>query len=165
MTSNLAPNLFEVAMSLGRAHDGDFSVLVERLRSSAPLDNDERQFLADLIEGKRKRRPGRPPALHDELRDVAMIERFLFAQAVGATPKVAEVVASMFGMQADSLHRVHRGLKRDADRYGDLCNRVERMVASYRRLVALRDRRELVQRRWDERRAKRALAGGRVGVV
>lgn len=158
MSGLISSAIFEGAQSLHRAkRHGDISLLVERLRSDSELLREEREFLADLIEKKRKMPASRPPTYATELRDDEMIETFLIEKAVGISAKAAERVASRFGVKARQLHRIHAQVKHEPKRYENLRRRVARQVNDYLRLVAHceRDRRETIQRRWGERRMRR----------
>lgn len=132
-------------------------MLLERLRSESELLNEERQFLADLIEGKRSLPQNRPAKLATELRDLEAIEALLLEQAIRQTPKAAERVAWHFGISSGHLHRIHRRLKEDEREYGKMTKRVARQVQTYNKMeAALHHHRRIdVQRRWDERRARR----------
>lgn len=158
MSSVISSAIFEGAQSLYRANKrGDISLLIERLRSDSELLLEEREFLADLVEGKRKLPPNRPATYANELRDDEMIEEFLIERAVAITPKAAERVSCKFKVSTRHLHRIHGQLKNEPKRYQSLCKRVSRQVDVYRKMVAAceRDRRETIQARWDERRMQR----------
>lgn len=160
MTGGISFDVLEGAQSLHRAKYGDVSVLIERLRGESKLLNEERQFLADLIEGKRKLPQNRPATLATELRNADMIEAYLIERGVGIAPNPAERVANDFDISTTHLHRVHRQLKGDAPKYEQLCKGVHRQCETYFRWEAAwheaqRARREAVQQRWAARRARR----------
>lgn len=158
MSGLISSAIFEGAQSLYRAERyGDISLLIERLRSESELLREEREFLADLIEKKRKLPPNRPAIYATELRDDEMIESFLIEQTVGISAKAAEGVAQRFGVKTRQLHRIHAQIKDEPKRYESLRWRVARQVDAYRRMKAAcePDRRETIQKRWDERQARR----------
>lgn len=158
MSGLISSAIFEGAQSLYRAkRHGDISLLIERLRSDSELLREEREFLADLIEKKRRMPASRPPTYATELRDDEMIETFLIEKAVGISAKAAERVATRFGMGSRQLHRIHAQMKHEPKRYANLRRRVARQVDDYSRMLAAceQDRREYIQKRWDERRIRR----------
>ena len=157
MSGKISFEVFEGAQSLGRAQLGDLSVLLDRLRSESPLLREERQFLADLLEGKCKLPPNRPAQLATELRDDDLVESFLIEKAVAIAPKVAERVACKFGITTTHLHRIHRRLRDDAPRYARLSKSADRQVKNYFRTLDAynQERRLTVQMRWDDRRERR----------
>ena len=165
MSSKISFAVLEGAQSLGRAQLGDISILIDRLRSESPLLPEERQFLADLVEGKRKLPPNRPSKLATELRDERLVETFLIECAAAIEPKVAERVAFEFGVTPSHLHRIHRQLKGDPARYERLSKRAARKIESYFQTLSAyqRERRESVQHRWDARRMRRILRAEQEG--
>ncbi len=158
MTGLISSAVFEGAQSLYRATKrGDISLLIERLRSDSELLLEEREFLADLIDGKRKLPPNRHATYANELRDDEMIEEYLVERDIAIAPKVAERVACKFKVSARHLHRIHGQLKGEPKRYEMIRKRVTRQVAYYFDLVAAyeKDRRETLEKRLEARRMRR----------
>lgn len=159
MTGPVSFAVLEGAQSLHRARMGDISVLLERLRSTSELLDEERQFLADLIEGKHRLPQNRPAKLETELRDLEMIETFLLERAIFHEPKTAERVAYRFGVSTRHLHRRHNQFRNSPREYEGITRRVARQLEAYERLEVahLRARRADIQERWNERRKRRLL--------
>lgn len=163
MTGPVSFAVLEGAQSLHRARMGDISIILERLRSTSELLDEERQFLADLIEGKHRLPQNRPAKLETELRDLEMIETFLLERAILQEPKTAERVAYRFGVSSRHLHRRHDQFRKNPLEYERITRRVARQLAAYERLEAAypRVRRADIQERWNQRRQRRLLAASR----
>jgi len=165
VTSKFTFDIFEVTQSLGRAKHGDISVLIERLRGESELYNEERQFLADLIEGKRKLPENRPATLAIEVRNSEMIEAYLMERCIRITNNPAQRVAGDFGVSTTHLHRVHRQLRAEPKSYARLSRQADRRCEMYYRVMAVVDavnraRREAIEQRWAERKARRSGSSG-----
>lgn len=118
--------------SLRRAKYGDLSVLLERLRSGARLLDEERHLLADLVEGKIRLPPNRASSLAIEVRNEDMIYTYLVARDGKLFSAPAQFVARDFGVSSTHLHRIHRQLKAEADRYARIQKRAEERCDLYR---------------------------------
>lgn len=152
-------------MSLHRAKIGDISLLLERLRDGSELLDAERHWIADLVEGKKRRPQNRPPKFSTVRRHEDMVEEFLLQKALRLEPKAAERVASDFKVSASFLHRVHATVKEDGRAYAAILRRVVRREKAFRTaygyLLAIQEaRRGAIQYRWDRRREARARQQG-----
>lgn len=130
MSDKVSFDALEGATSLAQALKGDISVLLERLRSDAMLLEGERDFLADLIEGKRALPQSRPASLLVSLRDDDMVEEVLAARVL--YPKARHLVAGVarrHGVTQSYLYRKLREVEGSRPASEKMKVRVDRWVA------------------------------------
>ena len=120
--------------------------LAKRLREGGPLLKYERDFLADLVEGKKPPRH-RPPSVDTALRNDIMAEWYLHMVAQHPDMqkrRIVRSIATMFGKSPDYVRRAVRSLtpRRRKD--------IERLIA---KLLADREEAEEMQKeakkKWD----------------
>ncbi|NBW10320.1 MAG: hypothetical protein EBR82_20050 [Caulobacteraceae bacterium] len=143
--------------SMARARIGDLSLLVERLREGRRLTDQERHFLADLIEKKIKRPANNPPRFEIEIRNEQIVVAVLTDEKINKGQTPMKVWARHFGVGPRQIYRILEEAKGDRAHYAKLCRRAERNALDWRRAEEWSvKRRETVQQRWDERRSRRA---------
>lgn len=158
MSDKISFDALEGATSLHQAHDGDLSVLLERLRSDAVLLAEERAFAADLIEGKRQRPQNRAGTLSVRLRDDEMVEEVLLLGALQAGSRgVVTRVAGRYGVSASYLYRKVREIKADPRGYRVMMRRLEAWITRIKAFEArIEVQKQDTLRRWEARRTARA---------
>jgi len=144
-------DFLEGTMSLQRAYMGDLTIILERLRDGSELMVEEREFLAEIIDGTRKRPPYKVTALETTLRNNQIVEEIEFVRA--AFPEVRHVVTTVavsYALQDSYVHSLVRTAKRDHAGYAKLQKRVRLLVDLYEK----RQGRARLRRRRRHRRLK-----------
>ncbi|MND47921.1 hypothetical protein D3C80_388280 [compost metagenome] len=104
----------EGATSLHQAQIGDLSIILERLRDGSSLLTDEREFLADLIEGKWRRPANNPVALAVRLRNEEIVEEVtLIRSLLPEARHVVNNVARAFGVTPRHVYALIQATKAD----------------------------------------------------
>jgi hypothetical protein len=143
--------------SMARARIGDLSLLVERLREGRRLTNEERRFLADLIEKKITLPANKPPSFEIEIRNEQIFVAVLTDRKINDGQIPMKEWARHFGIGSRQIYRILEEAKGDRAHYAKLCRRVERNALDRRRAEEWSvKRREAIQQRWNERRSRRA---------
>jgi hypothetical protein len=91
----------------------DRAELAKRLREDGPLLKHERDFLADLMEGKKPPFKGRPPSVDTALRDDIMAEWYLHLKARQPElqkRQIERAIATGFGKSPEWVRRAVRFL-------------------------------------------------------
>jgi hypothetical protein len=91
----------------------DNAELAKRLREGGPLLKYERDFLADLVEGKRPPFKGRPPSVDTALRDDVIAEWYLHLKAYNLDLQKRQIeyaIATGFGKSPEWVRRAVRSL-------------------------------------------------------
>lgn len=117
-------DVLEGSTALPLARRGDHSLIVARLRSQNALLPEERQYIADIIEGKATG-PKHRPASFETARKVAEAERdFALLRKLGAK-YVAQTIADRYGADKSWAERIERRLKADGARYQRILRQVD----------------------------------------
>ncbi|NNF23717.1 MAG: hypothetical protein HKN63_02765 [Rhodobacteraceae bacterium] len=109
-------DLVGIGIVLQAQRDGDMSGIVERLRDQhATLSQDERNFLADLIEGKVKHKRGRKKSVETDSRDVDIWLRYSVLRRESVKSESAfSTCKEEFGLQrsavTEAIARIERVL-------------------------------------------------------
>lgn len=158
MTRRTSFAVLEGAISLHQAQRGDVSILLARLRSGDDLLPEERDFLADLVEGKRRRPQNRAGRLEAKLRVETMVEDVLTLRALN-TLGGSEVptIAAQWGVSPSYLYQKLREIEASPSEYQSAQRRAGISVEQIKAIEAMIEaRRKDVRARWETRRLARA---------
>lgn len=157
MTRRTSFASLEGTISLHQAQRGDVSILLARLRSGVDLLPEERDFLADLIEGKRQRPQNRAGSLEARLRQEAMVEEVLILRLLNPAAKgIVPWAAARHGVSASYLYRTMRELEAAASDYEAVQGRAEKWAARIKDFEkSMEDRKHRIVKRWEARRLVR----------
>ncbi|WP_426046179.1 hypothetical protein [Brevundimonas sp. TWP3-1-2b1] len=142
----MSENTFEFSAlkgstSLHRAHLGDLSLIIERVRDGSTLLEAERHLIADILSGSWTRPANRPPAFDVELRTQQIKEDLLLNRALDPKGRPgATRVAHAYECSRKWVYKLLAEVEADPKGHAEMHRRVAHLAARYRSLKSSLDR-------------------------